>query len=300
MKIGKIVWLSTHQNPFVISPSHCLDLDCPCTDVWLQMTEVNLDGHPLASPLSFEVQACLRTWIEREPPRRSPEIDALVREFLVEFPPEWVDELIEIRRGQRAAQRRFAEYKFESPRSELVCYSDIVSPDGGLASGGRHYGFFFAHAGRNYLVEDHYCPTPECDCQKVHFEFWERSELEKPRRIDVRQLLMASFTLDGELVEVHFCAEDSPAMDVLLEAWRSRAVELREELAKRYEQVKGIGQRSFPQQPQMRRETVTSSASIDKKPIVDAAISRRVGRNDACPCGSGRKFKRCCASMKHE
>lgn len=25
----------------------------------------------------------------------------------------------------------------------------------------------------------------------------------------------------------------------------------------------------------------------------------RVGRNDACPCGSGRKFKQCCEAKRH-
>jgi uncharacterized protein YecA (UPF0149 family) len=26
----------------------------------------------------------------------------------------------------------------------------------------------------------------------------------------------------------------------------------------------------------------------------DAADSRQTGRNDPCPCGSGKKYKRCC------
>lgn len=26
-----------------------------------------------------------------------------------------------------------------------------------------------------------------------------------------------------------------------------------------------------------------------------AAIEQKVGRNDPCPCGSGKKFKKCCA-----
>jgi hypothetical protein len=28
-------------------------------------------------------------------------------------------------------------------------------------------------------------------------------------------------------------------------------------------------------------------------------VSNRPGRNDPCPCGSGKKYKRCCA-LKHE
>jgi len=29
-----------------------------------------------------------------------------------------------------------------------------------------------------------------------------------------------------------------------------------------------------------------------------AAAARKVGRNDPCPCGSGRKYKKCCGSAQ--
>ena len=32
-----------------------------------------------------------------------------------------------------------------------------------------------------------------------------------------------------------------------------------------------------------------------RKPVVKkSATSRKVGRNDPCPCGSGKKYKKCC------
>ena len=30
-----------------------------------------------------------------------------------------------------------------------------------------------------------------------------------------------------------------------------------------------------------------------------AELFRKVGRNQSCPCGSGRKFKRCCLQKAH-
>jgi hypothetical protein len=30
--------------------------------------------------------------------------------------------------------------------------------------------------------------------------------------------------------------------------------------------------------------------------VAEVAMAQRVGRNDPCPCGSGRKYKRCCAT----
>ena len=34
--------------------------------------------------------------------------------------------------------------------------------------------------------------------------------------------------------------------------------------------------------------------SIKKKPVRTA--SQKVGRNDPCPCGSGKKYKKCCGA----
>jgi preprotein translocase subunit SecA len=34
-----------------------------------------------------------------------------------------------------------------------------------------------------------------------------------------------------------------------------------------------------------------------KKPIVTARKDKKAGPNDPCPCGSGKKFKKCCGSI---
>ena len=36
----------------------------------------------------------------------------------------------------------------------------------------------------------------------------------------------------------------------------------------------------------------TSSCCGTKNPI--RRVTRKIGRNEPCPCGSGRKFKKCC------
>ena len=53
-----------------------------------------------------------------------------------------------------------------------------------------------------------------------------------------------------------------------------------------------------PQQPlerkQVAKETGTSADGTDKKQPVRKKASEKVGRNDPCPCGSGKKYKQCC------
>ena len=80
-----------------------------------------------------------------------------------------------------------------------------------LEKNAYRFGFFFAHEGRDYLIEDHYCVNPACDCQTVHIGFWER--IESPRnKIDLWQRFRAAFTLDGRFKEITLCEEGS--------AWR--------------------------------------------------------------------------------
>ena len=46
-----------------------------------------------------------------------------------------------------------------------------------------------------------------------------------------------------------------------------------------------------PQKPQVAPQSVTTNTPGAKKPQADA--SGKIGRNQACPCGSGKKYKRC-------
>ena len=47
-----------------------------------------------------------------------------------------------------------------------------------------------------------------------------------------------------------------------------------------------------PEREQISKEISTNSDSVEKKPI--QRKEAKVGRNDPCPCGSGKKYKQCC------
>ena len=51
-----------------------------------------------------------------------------------------------------------------------------------------------------------------------------------------------------------------------------------------------------PQRKQVAQETGTNAGGdgTDKKQPVRKKASEKVGRNDPCPCGSGKKYKQCC------
>jgi len=61
-----------------------------------------------------------------------------------------------------------------------------------------------------------------------------------------------------------------------------------------------IGAGAFAQEEERLREvekqalTLTSPAGDESSPLAKTD-EEKVGRNDPCPCGSGKKYKKCCA-----
>ncbi len=41
-------------------------------------------------------------------------------------------------------------------------------------------------------------------------------------------------------------------------------------------------------------ESLQSDAEPEPEPLTTVTRGQRVGRNDPCPCGSGKKYKKCC------
>jgi hypothetical protein len=319
MELGNVVWFASRERPFVVRERHCLDLECSCTDAWLMFTEVDLNGKSLKAPLTFEVRINLRLGRERRPPKRAPEVQALVREFLVCLPAERFEDMVECRHEQRAIQRRLEEYMIDaSTMGELVCYSDVIYEEGGMLRNARRFSFFFNHNGCDYLIEDYYCPRPSCDCRNVQIEFWKRIEAPgRSRRVEVNQHARASITLNGRLEEITLHEEDRRSAETLAQAWVANCPEQLEECRQRYERIKSIGHRSLASHPAVaptatpivapkNRPTASSTAATMRatsnentdrrlpKPTKSSSPRTRIGRNEPCPCGSGKKFKRCC------
>jgi len=45
------------------------------------------------------------------------------------------------------------------------------------------------------------------------------------------------------------------------------------------------------QQPEERKTFENQGEEAEKKPV---RVGKKIGRNDLCPCGSGKKYKKCC------
>jgi hypothetical protein len=176
----------------------------------------------------------------------------------------------------------------------LVSYNNILTEKSTLSAGGNAYTFDVRDQGREYLVEDRYCPNPDCDCQAVHLEFFEAvSQGDGPPRI--YQRFLGRVTFAGKLVvEERMKCTLTEAKAALSSWWKEYRDELKM-LKYRYQEVKEIGQRSLDARPS-RRFVAGRTSSIPKDVALDEQLAAnvKVGRNAPCPCGSGKKYKKCC------
>ncbi len=303
MELGNLVRFSTHPRPFRVWDTYCANPDCACQAVILTFEEIADSKQSSASPISFTSNVDLNSWQEKAPPQRSPQISEWVQEFLRKCPSARKAQFRSSYEEHKQMAKRKAECMLDVEDvlgGALISYCTIVTEQQALSEGGDSYTFRFYHEEREYLVEDRYCANPHCDCQAVHLEFFEVVSAGDGRQsaVKVHQRFLGKVTFAGqETVEQQVTCSLATARAVL-SAWCQEWCEHAEMLKHRYAEVKEIGQRSLEAAPPQRLASLeaTAGASIigdgpaDERP--DANV--RVGRNAPCPCGSGKKYKKCC------
>ena len=147
-------------------------------------------------------------------------------------------------------------------------------------------------AGRYYLVE-HYCPDPDCDCRRVMLTVVRE---DRPNR----SLASINYAFDDDdLLPGPFLDRmnaQSEHAEVLLDIV-SRAVLTDQRYLARLEGHYALVKEAASDPDHPAYDELQELAHKEPEDIVDRPAARRgdsVGRNDPCPCGSGKKYKYCC------
>lgn len=129
-------------------------------------------------------------------------------------------------------------------------------------------------SGKKYLIIDQYCLRHKCSCTGTSLSFMFFDPVARKAE-DLCHLEVGYRKKTWEL------REDSPALD--LDALRceveTQIPHIYESLRQRHERLKAI------------YVSCRKKHSPSRQPVVVP----KVGRNDPCPCGSGKKFKKCCS-----
>jgi hypothetical protein len=161
----------------------------------------------------------------------------------------------------------------------------------------------FEQAGATYEAVDHYCILPECGCEEVAVRFFKVVD-------DQIVEMIGEVLVEAGSAEVVGTNNAPGQWRVLERLWA--AYEARHdlsELSRRQREMQRLGpqihalrasqlgaeRRSLPGGDSAAAQLETGTGHRGGEPM---AMGAKVGRNDPCPCGSGRKYKRCCGANR--
>jgi hypothetical protein len=140
------------------------------------------------------------------------------------------------------------------------------------------YTMGFEFEGDEWDVLDQYCVNPGCECGDAYMTFYKIRDDRSVQEVD--------FVVQLDLTTGS--AKNPEGSGPLSEFRRRALTAFQEEL--------GDWRLELTRRREILRKIARNHLVAEREPAaVGAAIrSAKVGRNDPCPCGSGRKYKRCC------
>lgn len=292
------VTFDAHPSSFLVAKSVCCSERCPCRELLLDFAELGQDGHRLKSGLQFLLALNVDRFDDHptdEP--RPPAAEPLVQEFLHDLPaedrPTLLAEFLDTRKEVQQAVR-FVRSHASKKSSALIC-GEQAFPDRmcHLVLGDR----------RTLTLLDRYCPKPECTCSAATLKVMgppygssQRKEGEAAhlftfdlgyqRTCVIAETGALSSSAAEDLCRTLFKDEKIPDWLEIWE-WRNRI-------------VKGFRKELETLRPESPAPMYPLFASADR-PDGFSAPQRiapvRPGPNQPCPCGSGRKYKKCCGRL---
>jgi hypothetical protein len=264
---------SARAAGFSVAPMVCDKPECPCTEMWLDIRPANRRDNDTLSLGKQLVGGTVSSSGDNVELARVAGVPAVDDDVLV-----WLDEQLSTAERQAWLGERWRRmrgqlgdpaYPVGSPPDNvdgLVFFSEVFPWDFDLT---------VVHQRTPYLVEDMYCLKRRCSCDEIVAQFFNLSSTSTSTHLEpsatpstlssaghARASLrrIATPQLDGEPILRHLWAA---LLDQCGQA----------ELRNRFKRMRAVAA---------------------KVRVAPAPSPTKVGRNEPCPCGSGKKFKRCC------
>ena len=282
-----VVRFSSYERPFFMFESHCQNPDCDCNETVLAFNEIDETGTQIANPVTFDITLDHFTWQEKRKIKRPKKVQSLIDEFISDLSDEMKNEFKETYNNTKAESRSIA--KFDIPvkdvyAGKMVSYADVFGNGGSILSGGTGVSFIIEYEELKLYVDDLYCINPECECDAVRLVFLKINEETRICNdlFSIRVPFQDEIEIDDKIGR--YTKEE---IKKIYDHWLKSDPEIMDVLETRYRKMKGIGQSLVERHP-------------SKKPHKDTAGvgQKKIGRNDPCPCGSGKKYKKCCGKPK--
>lgn len=269
------------EERYICKLAACRSPFCACTDLTMTLAPCSPSSSarwPGPDPIEVTVDPFGRS----HEPKASEMADAAAAEFGHAIASALGEEHWDVLRRAFLARKRRAMESLDPDGDPFPFPFDAIEKHGELAPYQQVFPFakpiFVAHDGIKFLVDDHYCLKPGCDCTEVLLAF---CPVGASPRLRARYSLRLDLRTGGWTDER---TEERP---------QGEAAELaRTVTARRGGLVANLeARRTF-----LRRIYAASKAKLYQERPEPPIPPKAPGRNDPCPCGSGRKYKRCCRS----
>jgi SEC-C motif len=286
LKDMPLVRFESYKNPFLMLKQSCSNPECTCNEITLDFSEFDETGAPLANPIIFYFRLNIETWKENERSERSELCNGLVDEFINGLTDEMKGEFRKYYETSREKAKRAA--KFDMPLNiiktgRLISYTQIFDDSESISSGGNACGFIFEDNNYEYFIDDLYCIDPQCNCEIAHL-FFLRPDIKNKA---VFNSFVAQLDFKKGLRIDKTTLPEKDAMGIFTK-WLESDPYVIEVLKHRYAEVKDIGKNL------VEKHTKHGKLPVDQKNSIISKRKDKIGRNEPCPCGSGKKYKKCC------
>lgn len=137
--------------------------------------------------------------------------------------------------------------------------------------------FFFNFNDKDYLVDDQYCMNPKCKCNEAILTFFEiKSHLNVQ---NVSFIIKLGLKGNGYQV-IEQGGFSKKELEDIVDFFIKNRRETVKLLSNRYQEMKEKG------------KEILSKNKEKSQPQKN--IENKIGRNELCTCGSGKKYKKCC------
>jgi hypothetical protein len=267
---------TAHKNPFLLFEHYCEDPVCDCDTVILTFVETSPDGLPIPRAMEFDICLSCKDWqatLLSEAGEHAEKINAILKEFSGDLTPQ-----IKAVFDQRSHEvKSFMKKALEFDLSDEEILSGAMRGYWEVfGKPGDYFSFEFEYENQKYLIVDQYCLNAECDCQTISLAFAAVDE-----KSNAAEDAFAIFIELNMHYKIEFSKYPKKKAREIADAWLRSVPNLQEDIAYRYLKMKEVGRLTLERNRQMRLAGKTS-ASVN------------IGRNDPCPCGSGKKYKKCC------
>jgi hypothetical protein len=299
---------------FNVTWAMCSRFDCIYKEVTFRLVECDPRGQAVPDGRVFSVTVALDTGTELHRPDRSSVADSVLQAFLLHGRQSLFASILRGRAGERAEAKRIAEYVIDRADIEsgnLIPYTVMAAGPESASLGGTRISFFASHNGKSYYADDLHCPKPDCPCQEAVLLILGETVTAEGEAvtgtlfdatITTRGKITPGQILDPHRVSAHLARE-------ILKSLRAQNPNLLRDVRDHRRTVKEVATRSLRMtapKPSGALSAIASVAPPKPAPVATlqplressavAVATRSVGRNDPCPCQSGKKFKKCCGN----